>query len=271
MNTSTQFTGRIPQNYDEGLGPVIFQPYAEDIAARAKALSPKSLLELAAGTGIVTRVLRDALPSRTKILASDLNDDMLDIAKKKFRFWDKVSFSVIDAMDIGHADASFDMLLAQFGIMFMPDKVASLKEALRVLKPGGTYLYSAWDNQAANPFAGIADKLIGSFFESDPPGFYKVPFHYHDPALLKADAEAAGFADVAVERVEKTGVITSLDSFANAFVFGNPVHIEIEERGTGVTPEQARDAVRQTFAETFGEAPTTMPLAAYVVTAKKPG
>ncbi len=271
MNVAVQFTGKIPKNYDEGLGPVIFEPYAEDIAARAKALNPRKVLELAAGTGIVTRVLRNELPSKAKIVATDLNDAMLDVARVKFRFWEGVSFKVVDAMDIAQRDASFDLLLAQFGIMFMPDKVASLREAWRVLKPGGTYLYNVWDSQAANPFAGIADELIGSFFKSDPPGFYKVPFHYHDPDQLRQDAESAGFVDVSVEKVEKTGVIRSYHSFANAFVFGNPVHMEIEERGTGVTPEQARDAVRETFVETFGAEPAKMPLSAFVVTAKKPG
>jgi len=270
-SNAAQFTGEIPKNYDEGLGPVIFNPYADDIAARAKALKPKNVLELAAGTGRVTRVLRNALPASTPIVATDLNDAMLDVARPLFRKGENISFEVVDAMSIPKDEGAFDLLLAQFGVMFMPDKAEHYREALRVLEPGGTYLFNAWDSWEGNPWAGLGHNMVETFFPGEAPGFYKVPFHYHDPDEIKKDLKAAGFENIKIERIARDGKITSWDTFAHAIVFGNPLADEIRGLGAGVAPEDVRDAVKEKLIDANGKAPTTIALAAYVVTAQKPG
>lgn len=268
-SNAAQFTGEIPKNYDVGLGPVIFDPYAEDIAARAKALMPSNVLEIAAGTGRVTRKLRDALPPETPILVSDLNDAMLEVARPLFKPNENIRFEVIDGMSITRDDASHDLLLTQFGVMFMPDKIDHYRETLRVLKPGGTYLFNSWDSWAGNPWAELGHSTVEAFFPGDAPGFYKVPFHYHDPSQIEFDLETAGFENIKIERLEKEGRVTSFDTFSNAIVFGNPLADEIRALSADVTPEEVRDAVKLKLIETFGEAPTTLPLAALVVTARK--
>ncbi len=267
---ASEFTGDIPRNYNDGLGPVLFVPYADDLAKRVKAFKPASVLELAAGTGIVTRKLRDALPASTSIVASDLNQAMLDIASPQFKNDTNITFEVVDAMSIPKADDSFDLVTSQFGIMFMPDKVASLREARRVLRPGGTYLFNTWGSWDGNPWAGIGHKAIERFFPNDAPGFYKVPFHYHDPKEIKCDLKAAGFKNVKIKELKKKGRISSHEELAHAAVFGNPLADEIRALNTGVTPEQAQEAIRAALETAFGPAPTKMPLMALVVTATAP-
>jgi len=270
MPEAPQFSGAIPENYEEGLVPVIFIPYADDLTARAVKLKPDTVLELAAGTGVVTRALHNALPASTSITATDLSDGMLSVARSKAADAKNVSFEVVDAMSIPKGEDTYDLLVAQFGVMFVPDKVASYREALRVLKPGGTYMFNAWDSWEGNPWAGVAHKTVEAFFPGEAPGFYKVPFHYHDPDEIKRDLEAAGFTDVTVEHVKKQGPVASNETFASAAIFGNPLADEIRALGTDLTPEQARDAVRNAFTEAFGPSPTTIPLSAFVATAKKP-
>lgn len=268
-SNAAQFTGEIPKNYDTGLGPVIFHPYAKDIAARAKALNPSEVLEIAAGTGIVTRKLRDALPAEVPLLATDLNDAMLDVARPLFGKDENVAFEVVDAMDIPNNEASFDLALSQFGVMFMPDKVQHYRETLRILKPGGTYLFNVWDSWDGNPWAGLGHETVEIFFPGETPGFYKVPFHYHDPAKIQTDLHSAGFENINIDRVAKQGKVTSWEAFAHAVVFGNPLADEIRALDGGVSPEEVRDAVMKKFVEAFGQAPTSIPLAAFVVTAQK--
>jgi len=267
---ASEFTGDIPRNYNDGLGPVLFDPYADDLVKRAKALKPVRVLELAAGTGIVTRKLRDALPKATSIVASDLNQAMLDVASPLFETSENISFEVVDAMSIPKADDSFDLVTSQFGIMFMPDKVASLREARRVLQPGGTYLFNTWGSWDGNPWAGLGHKAVEGFFPGEAPGFYKVPFHYHDPKEIKRDLKAAGFKNVKIKELKKAGHISSHEVLAHAAVFGNPLADEIRALNTGVTPEQAQEAVRAALETAFGPAPTKMPLMALVVTATAP-
>ena len=126
VEQSSQFIGSIPQNYDEGLGPHIFESYAHDLAGRAASSSPDAVLELAAGTGIVTRALRAALPARCRLIATDLNPPMLAVAREKFSDPDaNVEFRQLDAMDIVYPESSFDVVVCQFGVMFFPDKVRS--------------------------------------------------------------------------------------------------------------------------------------------------
>ena len=235
------FVGSIPENYDKGLGPHIFAGYATDLAERVATRRPRHVLELAAGTGIVTRRLRDALLPERHLTATDLNSPMLEVAKTKFNPDDAVSFETADAMVLPYADAQFDVIVCQFGVMFFPDKIRSYREAYRVLKPGGSYLLNIWDSLDVNGFAQITQDVVATFFPNDPPAFYEVPFGYSDPVLIRSEILSGGFDKVDVEHLPLRSTIPSADNFAQGLVFGNPLHDEIVSRGGD--PQAVRAAV----------------------------
>ena len=189
---ATEFTGSIPQFYDHGLGPVFFDEFADDIARRAAASAPMRLLELAAGTGIVTRRLRDLLPREARLIATDLNPPMLEVARGKFRADEAVEFEPADAIALPFPDASFDAIICQFGVMFFPDKDKGYREAHRVLISEGQYLFSVWDSHRHNPIGRLITEIVTEFFPHDPPQFYQVPFGYHRIDPIKDSLEAAG-------------------------------------------------------------------------------
>jgi ubiquinone/menaquinone biosynthesis C-methylase UbiE len=169
MNDSAnQFVGSIPENYDNGLGPNIFIDYADDLARRAGAAGASDVLELAAGTGIVSRRLRDALAPDARLTVTDLNPPMLGVAQAKFSDGEAVVFTPADAMALPFGDAQFDLIVCQFGVMFFPDKIASYREAARVLRPGGRYIFNTWGTMEANPFSLIAHEVTARFFPDDP-------------------------------------------------------------------------------------------------------
>jgi ubiquinone/menaquinone biosynthesis C-methylase UbiE len=269
-SSDARFVGSIPQYYDQGLGPLIFVDYAADIAARAAAGNPKRVLETAAGTGIVTRRLRDALPAGASLTATDLNPPMLEIARTKFRTGEKVEFQPADAMAFLFAGGSFDAVVCQFGVMFYPDKDKSHAEVHRVLAPRGRYLFSVWDAHRYNPFSRIAHEVVMRFFPVDPPQFYRVPFSAHQIDPIKESLIEAGFAniDIAVVSLEKE--IPDASGFARAMVYGNPLVDQIRER-RGVDPEGVVDAILQELDREFGRDPGRMPLRAIVFEAKKSG
>src|SRR5258708_18980616 len=130
---SAGFVGSIPENYDRGLGPMIFADYAKDIARRGASHRPSRVLETAAGPGIVSRCLRDLLPTSTSLTVTDLNPPMLDVARAKFRPSESVEFQPADATALSFGDGAFDAVVCQFGVMFYPDKDRSYREAHRVL------------------------------------------------------------------------------------------------------------------------------------------
>jgi ubiquinone/menaquinone biosynthesis C-methylase UbiE len=172
------YIGSIPQDYDRSLGPLIFADYAADISHRVAACNPARVLETAAGTGIVTRRLRDVLPVSVRLTATDLNPPMLEIARTKFRAGEQVDFQPADATELPFADSSFDVVVCQFGVMFFPDKDKdkSYREVYRVLTHGGHYMFNIWDSHRHNPFGRIAHEVTESFFPADPPQFQSVPF-----------------------------------------------------------------------------------------------
>ena len=261
---AARFVGSIPENYDEGLGPHIFNDYADDLARRVAALRPRTVLELAAGTGIVTRKLRDVLASDCDLLSSDLNLPMLDVAKAKFQADEAVSFEQVDAMDLRFEEASFDVVICQFGVMFFPDKSRSYSEVYRVLKPGGSYVFNVWDSWDSNLFAEITHRAVEGFFPEDPPGFYKVPFHYHDASEIRDSVIRAGFTKVTVEHLPLKSKIPSAGRFAKGLVFGNPLFEEIVTRGGD--PEQVCAVVAVAIEQQLG---SEMPLQALIVHASK--
>jgi ubiquinone/menaquinone biosynthesis C-methylase UbiE len=259
------FTGNIPEHYDEGLGPVLFVDYADDIARRAAAFTPKRVLETAAGTGFVTRRLRDLMPG-AEITATDLNAPMLQRAAAKFTPKDKIKFQPADATALPFPDDAFDAVVCQFGVMFYPDKEMSYREAHRVLAPGGRYLFSVWDSQAHNPFGRIVHDVACSFFAVDPPQFYQTPFGYYKIDPIKEALLDAGFRNIAISVVQKEKAIADPASFARGAVFGNPFIEQIKARG-GIDPDQVAEAVKAGLAREFGKTP--LPLQAIVFEARK--
>lgn len=265
---SARFTGSIPEHYDRILGPIIFADYAADIARRAAAFVPPRVLETAAGTGIVTRRLRDALPAGTRLTATDLNPPMLDFARQKFKPGEQVEFQPADATQLPFADASFDAVVCQFGVMFYPDKDKSYREVHRVLAPGGRYFFNVWDSHRYNPFAHIADGVVQRLFPIDPPQFYKVPFSCHQIDPIKEAVIEAGFADIDVSIIRLEREIPDMDQFAHGIVYGNPLADQVRARGG--EPELVVQTVVEELRRAFGSNPGRMPLQAIVYSAGKP-
>ncbi len=259
---ASNFVGDVPRHYDECLGPNIFDFYARDMAARVAAKEPQDLLEIAAGSGIVTRKIRDALPLSAALTATDLNDAMLEVARKKFGDTDNVTFTSADALDLPFEDNSFDVLFCQFGHMFFPDRAKAHAEAMRVVRPGGAYVFSTWSDMERNPFARIAYETLSEAFSGNPPGFYKVPFSLHDPDAILAELKAAGMSDTSHIDVDHERVVPDFQQFAKGLVFGNPSIQEIHERGGN--PDEIQTEIAKRFRFYFGEEPAGMPLLAHV-------
>jgi SAM-dependent methyltransferase len=268
-NQSAHFVGEIPEYYDRGLGPHFFVDYGRDLAQRVAALKPKKVLETAAGTGIVTRMLRDALPSATELVASDLNPPMLEFAKRKFKSGERVEFISADATALQFPDASFDAVACQFGVMFFPDKDKSYREAHRVLRLGGHYIFNVWDSWEHNPSTRLAHETIAGFFPSDPPGFYKVPFGYYAIDPIKTSLLAAGFDQISAHVIKIDKIVPDAEIFAKGLVLGNPIIEQIRERGTA-SPEEVVVAVTQALRRAFGADPGRILLQAIVFSARKP-
>jgi ubiquinone/menaquinone biosynthesis C-methylase UbiE len=268
MSDDASFIGNIPEHYDRVLGPIIFGDYAADIARRAAACNPARVLETAAGTGIVTRQLRDHLPDGVHLTATDLNPPMLEVARTKFRPDEAVDFQPADAMALSFPDGSFDLVVCQFGMMFFPEKDRSYREVHRVLTPGGRYLFNVWDAQQYNQFGRIAHEVTGGFFPRDPPQFYAVPFSYHQIDPIKESLIDAGFTDIDISVLRLEKEIPDAALFARGIVYGNPLIDQIRARG-GVDPDRVVDAVARTLRAEFGADPGRMMLQAIIFSASK--
>ena len=252
-NKNAEFAGTIPAAYDKYLGPILFQPYAEDLAARLSLDRNCAVLELACGTGILTRILRDRLPVGARLVATDLNEPMIRNAARKFRDGEAVEWQTADASNLPFDDESFDAVVCQFGVMFLPDKTLGAREARRVLKPGGVFLFNVWDSMVHNDLGRIAHETITSFFEKDPPMFYQVPFGYHDHREIKRVLGEVGFRDVRLEVVAKPGAASRSEDAAQGLVHGNPVAAAIAERDPSLLPvitNAVADALKKEFGET---------------------
>ena len=262
------FTGSVPPIYDRHLGPVIFEPYADDLTARLRPRANARVLEVACGTGVVTRALLARLPSAARIVATDLNQGMLDHARARLPADPRLELRTADAQQLPFPDAAFDHYVCQFGIMFFPDKVGALREAARVLAPGGEVLINTWGPLEQNSFARIGHTTTAGFFAKDPPTFYLTPFGWNDQDSIRAAFTAAGFASVQIDVVAKTATAVSAADFAIGIVRGNPIASAISER-LGDVHERVIAAVAKELARDGGERPWRGQLRALVVRAVK--
>jgi SAM-dependent methyltransferase len=262
-----RFSGSIPEFYDHHLGAVLFEPYARDILKRLADRPDGPVLETACGTGVLTQRLRAGLPPSTAIVATDLSESMLAYARAKHGQISGVEWRQADAGALPFPAASFAAAACQFGLMFVPDKAAAMREARRVLIGGGILAINVWDSLEYNPHARVVQDTVAGFFPSDPPGFFeKGPYGYHDPEALRDAMESGGFAQVKVERVTFEVRSQSAESLATGYVRGTPVSAEIQERGG--SPDTVVAAAAEALARLGGYRPFRCPMQAFVATGR---
>lgn len=265
--TDKIFSGAIPEFYERYLVPLIFDPYARDLAARVASATPQRVLEIAAGTGVVTRALASQLPATTQIVATDLNPPMLEHAKKLIGRDDRIQWRTADAQNLPFKDESFDAVACQFGVMFFPDKAQAFKGVRRVLKPGGHYYFSVWDRISNNEFAKIVTQALKEMFPNDPPRFLaRTPHGHHDIDRLRQDLKAAGFASISAEAIDARSRAPSPREPALAYVQGTPLRNEVEARNPARL-EEATMRATQAIADRFGAGAVDGRIRAYVITA----
>jgi ubiquinone/menaquinone biosynthesis C-methylase UbiE len=229
--TDKVFAGSIPEIYDRYLVPLIFDSYAFDLAERVATTDPRDVLETAAGTGVLTRAIASRLSASARIVATDLNQPMLTHAKARQSHDGRIEWKQADALAPPFEDQSFDVVACQFGVMFFPDKVQGYKQACRVLKPGGRFLFNVWDRISENEFADVVTEALAAVFPHDPPRFMaRTPHGYHDVERIRAELNAAGFADISIDAVnERSKAASPLDP-AIAYCQGTPVCTENQIR-----------------------------------------
>ena len=267
VGTDKVFSGSIPEIYDRHMVPLIFEPYAADLASRLARLKPQRVLEIAAGTGVVTRAVAARLPAEVRLTVTDLNQPMLDAAKAKQGSDTRIEWKQADALALPFADQSFDAVLCQFGAMFFPDRTKGYKEARRVLKPGGHYLFNVWDKISENEFADVVTEALADVFPDDPPRFMdRTPHGYHDVARIRADLNAAGFNDISIDASDHRSKAASPRDVAVAYCQGTPLRSEIEARGASRLQE-ATDKAEAALAKRFGSGAVDGRIRAYVIAA----
>lgn len=260
------FTGSIPALYDRYLGPMLFAPYAGDLARRLGDVKTGSVLETACGTGIVTQVLAAALPPAVELVATDLNQAMIDFAAAKPGMT-RVSFRQADATKLPFGDASFDAVVCQYGVMFFPDRVAGYRETRRVLKPGGRFLFNVWDSLAHNPVTAAVVDGVAALFPDDPPRFLaRTPHGYHDVDTVRSDLRRAGFSNISVETLTLACRAPSHRDPAIGFCQGSPMRGEIEARNADRLQE-ATEAGAAAVAKRFGSGAIDAVMQAHVFAA----
>jgi ubiquinone/menaquinone biosynthesis C-methylase UbiE len=261
------FAGSIPENYDRYMVPLIFEPYAADMARRAASLSPYAVLETAAGSGVVTRALAPRLTGEASYIVTDLNQPMVDYAASRQPPDTRIDWRRADALALPFENAVFDLVCCQFGAMFFPDRIAGYREARRVLKPGGHFLFSVWDRIEENVFADDVTNALATIFPNDPPRFLaRTPHGYHDTALIRGELEAAGFSRVLIETRAEQSRASSARLPAVAYCQGTLLRNEIEARDAG-SLESATDYVESVIADRHGRGDIAAKIQAHVILA----
>jgi len=264
--TDKVFAGSIPNCYETYLVPLLFESYAADLVNRLASRSLSRVLEVAAGTGVVTRALASVLPERVSIVATDLNPPMLDQASA-LGTKRPVEWRQADAIQLPFQDGTFDAVVCQFGIMFVPDKAKAFSEARRMLRSGGVFIFNVWDRIKENEFADTVTTALESLFPENPPRFLaRTPHGYYDRPTIERDLASGGFiASPQITTVAARSRARSSRVPAIAYCQGTPLRNEIEARDASRLGE-ATDIAAEGIAQRFGRGDVDGKIQAHIVT-----
>jgi SAM-dependent methyltransferase len=262
------FTAAIAEFYESALVPLIFESYARDLAMRVREVDPNAVLDLACGTGVVTRALDMALPDTCSIAGTDLSHAMI-AEGKRVGTARPVSWRQADVTALPYADESFDVVVCQFGIMFFPDTSRAYEEIRRVLRPGGTFLFNLWNDIGHNQFADVVTEAMDAHFPQDPPTFLAgTPLGHGGGAEIEAEVRAAGFRDCVITPRDDVSVAPDPYLPAVAYCKGTPLRNEILARDPEGL-ERATDVAAEALRARFGEGPMEGRISAVVVSASR--
>lgn len=261
------FSGKVAIHYDECLGPMFFEPYAIEVAKRIDPSDIHLALEIASGTGRVTRHIRENIPVSAKLIASDVSNDMLAIAKEKLKDYD-IEWKNIDAQQLPFEDNSVDLVVCCFGYMFVPDRSKALAEAYRVLRPGGMLLFTTWDKLELNAASYICRRIALKYLDNFDYESYNLPFQMNNDADIDSLLRASGFSQILIEHVKQYSVCESAKEAVNRLTRGGFIYNEVEKRNAAWL-EELRITAEKELSEKFGEAPMIAPMSAVVIEARK--
>jgi ubiquinone/menaquinone biosynthesis C-methylase UbiE len=267
--TDKVFAGAIPDVYDDYLVPLIFETYAVDLAKSVASFEPKSVLETAAGSGVVTRELAPLLSDDARYWVTDLNQPMLDRALRRQPADDRIEWRQADALNLPFEEETFDVICCQFGVMFFPDKVAGYRSALRTLRDGGKFIFNVWDRIEENVFADSVTRTASAVFPADPPLFLaRTPHGYHDVALIEAELDAAGFQKIEVHTIASESRAESPRVPAVAYCQGTPLRNELEARDPSKL-EEVTDRATADLEKRYGTGPVSGKIQGHVIIATR--
>ena len=263
--TDSKFSGSVPETYNRYLVPLIFEGYAADLAGRLNVTTGSSVLETAAGTGVLTRHLMQKVPPDAQIISTDFSPAMLAVAEGNLPSADNVSYQEANGVDLPFEEQSFDVVVCQFGVMFFPDVEQGYREARRVLKEGGEFLFNVWDKLSHNEIPRIVHEVALSLDVDNPPDFLKIPWSYNDVDAITAQLKQAGFSDVTVTVSTQDCTAPSAREVALALGAGSPLAMQLKERGLS---EVAIERFSEALEQRFGTGPISAPMQAIVFHAR---
>jgi len=236
-----KIAGNDAATYEEHLGPLVFEPAAQALLSHISAFPVHAILETASGTGRLTKHLRKSFPAAESLVATDINPDMLEIAQQQLND-PSITFQLADAQQLPFPDQSFDLVVNQFGLMFLPDKEAGLKEAARVLKPGGHFVFTTWDKIPSMPlFTLLIEEVILPLFKDEDTTRFYTPFSLHDPQLLNTFLEQAGFRNHKVVFLKFSGRADSPQHIVNSYFLQHPLGRQVKEKAPDAFDKVAKE------------------------------